>query len=232
MLNPFEPVHDYGSMLNRISFFNFVFALVAVALLRYDIRGIETVLAVVTVAAPVFGASINLGTVAAAAAVTLLSRMFKLHDLIERPLGIRKRFDVAAILLPLCAATGGTANAGVVRDIRRRRNELMRSTFYKYATLTAANVAIDKHFITMALEQWSWYWIVLEAAAISAMTGVVFLFFGPANVAAVLFMTTLGCGAALRALSVRCEEYALQEVEAILAEPTRKREVRTVFSAL
>jgi hypothetical protein len=108
----------------------------------------------------------------------------------------------------------------------------MRATFYRYATATGSSGAIDKHLIMMALDQWLWYWILIEGATISALTGLLFLLWGPANTAAVLFMGTLLTAAALRAVSIACEEYALQEVETILSDPARRKDVKATFSAL
>jgi len=229
--NPFEPVSDYPKMLNKLAFYAFWASLLLVTLTRHHIWRLEDALRKLDVGLPIADLSLPVGSIAVAFGWAFVSRVFKFHDRISDVLRIRLNFDVEAILLPLCAASGGLAKAGLVREITARRHPLMRETFYKYAS-SGGKAVIDSHYITMALDQWASYWIILEAATLAGLTAAAFLFFGPANVAALLLFGVLGAMLLLQLIRRQCAEYALQEVELILEDPERCAAVGGQFRAL
>jgi hypothetical protein len=52
----------------------------------------------------------------------------------------------------------------------------MGACFYKYASSTKPE--LDPHTITLALDNWSWYWILLEAISLGVPTAAVLFAFG------------------------------------------------------
>jgi len=145
-------------------------------------------------------------------------------------LGIRAHFDVEAILMPLALGAGVRLGADEIPKLRAERNQLMGDAFYEFAS--GSRPKIDRHYVTMALDQWSWYWVIVEAAVVLGITAVLLLIFGRALPAAVSELLLLGMLFVLARIRVGCVRYALNEVREILSDPARSLGVAGVFSAL
>jgi len=162
-LDFFKAVGDYPKMLNKIAVSTFTGTILAIWLLRYEVPALDNLLKPLSVPIKVFGdVNLPLGTILPALVVAALSRMFKLHDRISDIFRIRQRFDVGEILFPMAIASGASLSGDQIRAIRKNCKSMMYKVFYKYASSTAGKAVIDSHYITMALDQWCWYWIVLE----------------------------------------------------------------------
>jgi len=231
--NPFETVGDYPKMLIKIATSTFVAAILALALLRQQFAPVDKLLEPLSIPIPVAGGlDLPLGTVLPAFLLAGLSRIFKLHDRISDLFLIRQRFDVSEILFPLAIGSGASLNGDQIRAIRNGRESLMYKVFYKYASSTPGKAVIDSHYITMALDQWCWYWIVIEVTFLVFVLGATFLLTARYLLAATFFAGVLGAVGVLQLIRNLCSDYALQEVEAILEKPQRKLEVGEVFRAL
>jgi hypothetical protein len=231
--SPFESVGDYPKMLNRIAVSTFSASILAIIVLRWQVSGVDTALQPLSVSIPITsGFSLPFGTFLPAFALALLSRIFKLHDRISDALLIRYRFDVAEILFPLAIGSGAALNCHQIRAIRKERQSLMYKVFYKYASSTPGKSVIDPHYITMALDQWCWYWIVLESTFIALALALILLTAKRYFAAAILFGGVLVAVGILQVIRSQCSDYALQEVEAILEKTDRKLEVAEAFRAL
>ena len=106
---------------------------------------------------------LNLSGVVIAFVVALLTRMFQFHDRISDVLGIRRRFDLKNILIPLAKRVGSDVTEEKELKMAERRDELMHAVFYKYASSRAEKPLVDKHDIEHALNAWSWFWVLVEA---------------------------------------------------------------------
>jgi hypothetical protein len=106
---------------------------------------------------------LNLSGLVIAFIVAALTHMFHFHDLISDVFGIRRRFDRKTILIPLAKRVGSAITKDKEAKIAQRRDELMHSVFYKYASSRANNPLVDKHDIEHALNQWCWFWVLVEA---------------------------------------------------------------------
>lgn len=179
------------------------------------------------------GISIDAATFFISILVAVTTRVLKFHDLISKTLGIRRRFDTRHILLPLAAGAGAILNADQKKRVSRDRNRLMTRCFYRYAVAGQPDKSVvSQHDITMAIDQWSWYWVILESGTVLSAATATLLIGGahslvPATalVAAVFFLL-------LPVLQRGCERYAGNEVDQILQSEERKRQVRDEFSAL
>ena len=49
----------------------------------------------------------------------------------------------------------------------------MSKTFYQFASST--DPKIDSHYVTMALNEWCWFWIMLDTGLLLLALGVIFL---------------------------------------------------------
>jgi hypothetical protein len=231
--NPFATVDDYPGMLNKIPTFTFFASTLGLWLLRVEFTTLDAFLAPLNVPIPLLsGVSIPLGTVLPAFVVAFLSRVFKFHDRLSDLFRIRHRFDISAILFPLAIACAADLSVDQMRQVKKRREDLMYRVFYKYASSSPGKAAIEKHYITMALDQWCWYWIVLELCALAFFLAVVF-FVAQSYLLASLFLASvlLSIGV-LQLIRNLCVDYALQEVEEIAATSERRLAMAKEFRAL
>jgi hypothetical protein len=132
----------------------------------------------------------------------------------------------------MATASGATVSPDQIRSLKQNRNSLMYKVFYKYASSTKGKAVIDSHYITMALDQWSWYWIVLELAFLALLVAATLAGTKQYELAMWFLTGILVVIGLLQAIRKLCSDYALQEVEAILDDSTRRLEVAEVFRAL
>ncbi len=226
MPNIFGPVKDYPSMLTKISFFVFFASIAAIAILESQIPALAAILGSFSLAVPISGVPVPMGTIILAFLFTLFSRVIKLHDRLSDLLHIRSRFDVNEVLLPLAEGSGAKSD---IETVRHHRSKLMQSVFYKYMN---GDSAIQRHHVTMAFDQWSWYWILLELNFISVIVAVVLLIGGRLLPTALAIALILLVAYALYGVRASCARYAQREIDQILDDRARKREVAKVFDAL
>lgn len=231
-LNPFAPVSSYAEMLSKIAIWTFASSLGATVTLRWNCPEIDAFLGRLAVPVPIEDLNIPLGTALPAFAMALVSRIFKLHDRLSDVLGIRRRFDRQEILIPLAAATGSSLTVEQIQKVDSRRDELMGRVFYKYASSSADTSKIDVHYVILALDQWSWYWVVLEALFVMAISGGLLFFYGGAKLAVVAaWAVTAGIGL-LQLIRGSCAKYAADEIREILRIDGASAEIRKAFVAL
>ena len=145
---------------------------------------------------------------------------------------IRIHFDVDKILLPMCILSRASISRENYLRIKKNRSDLMGKVFYKFVSSTEGKAQIDRHLIVSALDQWSWYWIVLEAAVTFLLTSVIFIIFGNYMFGYWFLVSVLLFVSFSFIIYNNCERYALNEVKEILADQTRVDEVRSEFNAL
>ena len=124
---------------------------------------------------------LNLSGLAIAFGVAILTHMFQFHDRISDVLGIRRRFDREAILIPLFQRVGLTITQDKASEIRKHRDELMRAVFYRYASSRAESPLVDKHDIEHALNAWSWFWVCVEAVTYFGAGTIIAWWLGSSN---------------------------------------------------
>lgn len=143
-------------MLNKIAIFTFCESIAATALLRWHIPQVDSFLKPFSFMVGAEGFSFPLGTILPAFIVAFISRAFKLHDRLSDLFNIRLRFDVQEILKPMALAAGVTFSIEAIERLKNRRNKLMNDLFYQYASSTPGKAKIDGHYISLALDQWTW----------------------------------------------------------------------------
>jgi hypothetical protein len=203
-LNPFAPVSDYPSMLNKIALYTFGVTLLAGFCVYSRVPQIRPWLLPVEVAVPEFPVKVPMGVLLVAFGVAFLSRTVKLHDRISDVFGIRKRFDVEVILFPMAAASGAALTLDQQESVRNNRLNLMSKVFYRYATSSPGKAVIEAHAITMALDQWSWYWILVEADLIALITAALLYWNGRGSDSTVLLLGVLASIWCLLAVRREC----------------------------
>jgi len=228
----FGAVQNYPQMLRKIAVFTFLSSCLAVYVLRHQFDVVGKSLAPYSNKIPFLDFSVPLGTFVPAFVVALVFRICKLHDRLSDLFGIRQRFDTEYILRPLAAQSGVTPEKVDSPKIAKARRDLMSKTFYKYASSTPERSTIDTHYVTMALDQWSWFWIILESLTVASIVGIMLLITWKWIALLWVLGFMLVAGLLLWPIWRGCKVYAKQEVDQILADAKRKAEIAEVFDAL
>ena len=235
--NPFQTVSNYEGMLNKIAVYTFFVSLGAIALINAELGGVpkQVLSELLKTKIKIPGIEIQVALVFAIAAffVAWFSSTIKLHDRLSDLLGIRERFDLDCILFPVASASGVALSIAQQQTVRDKREELMRKVFYKYASSSPESPdRIEQHAITMALNQWASYWILVEASAVIFATGIALWVLGKCCVALVLWTIILAIIWSLQPIRTYCRGYARDEIQQILEKESRRNAVREVFNAL
>jgi hypothetical protein len=223
-----KTVRDYPSMLSKLWTFALVEGAFVAWLCWLRIPAVHAALG----SAPITFGGVQLPwlIVAVALAYATFVNMIKLHDRISDVFRIRHNFDVYRILLPLAVGTGVRLPTSKITEVSRQRQHLMRRAFYRYASSTKAE--IDQHDVTMALNQWGWYWICLEGAVAGAIGTIALAVASQFEAALLLFAGPVALLCIARLFYESCSGHALSEVDAILDDDARRAAVVKEFGAL
>jgi hypothetical protein len=175
---------------------------------------------------------LNISGFALALLVALASHVVQLHDRISDVLGIRKRFDTYEILMPLAHLVGANLTPQQTKIVRSRRDSLMRELFYRYASSRAEKPLVDKHDIEHALAAWSWFWVLIEAAAFLTLACIIAFSFGARNLSLWFLIVGVVCAILATVQRLRLGRYARPEIEAIASDYNASHDVRAKFDAL
>lgn len=231
--NSFQTVHNYSQMLNKISLYTFLFSLLAFYILSKQIEPIHDFLFQYPTKIEVYSIPLPLGLFLAAFAVAFIARIIKLHDRVSDCLGIRRRFDVKYIIMVMADSLGVSLSKAQTARLKIARDRIMRDVFYRYASSTESRAHIDPHDVTMAMDQWAWFWIIVEAQTVIILSAIVLLFAKKMFVVFILVVISVPISAVLLIYIWRkCKEYAQIEIQQILDDDTRKREIRDKINAI
>ena len=225
--NPFGTISSYKEMLAKIAIFTFVSTVAGLGLLSHQIPEVSSFFQQWPVKIPVEGLELPLFILVSGLVLAIVARIIKLHDRISDILGLRRRFDVAHILSPMATSVGVTANESVLKT---RRRELMRAVFYRYTS--SWQPVIDAHYVTMAMDQWSWFWVLVESIPIWVAVGVVLAVYERFVAAGLVGAGLVGAAIILTWSWSMSIKYAKQQVDEILSDGQRRQEVKGVLSAL
>ncbi len=233
-LYPLTPVTNYPSMLNRIFWFTSATALVAVWMLRLKLPGLDAQLHQIDFTLEFGGKKIVPipgGYLLPALAVGLGSRVFRIHGIIARWLGIRERFDIDVIIGDLARRSGVDLDQVPEEELAYHRHDIMRYGFYQF--VGGSNPQIDELLIYRALDLWSWFWIGVEATVVFVFASFVLLATGLYQPGLIALSSTLACAAiGLPAIRNECRRYAVAQVREIMADPMRAEQVRRAFDCI
>ena len=240
MLLPFIVIpKNYGDVLNKLAGFAFYETYIITTVLRSNptIDGfftkIESLGPVGKAVASIPGLTVvNITGLLIAVVVALLTNMFQLHDRISDLLGIRRTFDRKFILIPLARLVGVQVTQASERSIAAKRDELMRSVFYRYTSSKAERPLVDRHDIEHALNAWSWFWVFVEAVPYFAIGFIFAWSFDSGSLAKMLLGVSLFCMAISILQYLRLGRYARPQISRIANDASAAEEVRQRFDAL
>jgi len=228
----FSRTKNYSDVLNRIALCTFVTSLVLVHILRETIPSLGAVLSRLPEVGEIMGVKVSLGTILLALFIAFVLRAVRMHDRLSNLLGIRRNFDVQEILVPLAERTIGSPTGDTLVRIARERDRLMDQVFYQYVSSTRDRGNIDSHLIEGALDQWSWFWCLLETAALLIVTAFALAVSGAPDLAAILTVVVAGCVILMIGIRSLCGKNAAKQIEAILIDPERKAKIAEAFHAI
>jgi len=231
-LNPFSAATDYPSMLRKIAAYHFAIATFVVLFLWWQVPELAKAADRVPFTVEVRGNKFPFIVILVSLLTAFISRTIKFHDRLSDLFGIRQGFDVHSILIPMALAVGVQVSVPKIKSMFEKRKELMAKTFYAYASSGPEKAVIDRHYITIALDQWSWYWIVLEGTGLLLVGSVVLAVFGKFAAAYVLGGAAVLGFWLLSAIRSQCARYALQQVELIVDDSERCAAIARHFGAI
>jgi hypothetical protein len=235
----FSSPKNYGQVLKKLASFAFYETYFITLLLRANPRfdtflsGIESwgPIGKVVAIIPHYDV-LNLSGIVIAFFVALLTHMFQFHDRISDVLGIRKRFDLRSILIPLAQRVGYVVTKDKEAAIAQHRDKLMHAVFYKYASSAADEPLVDKHDIEQALNAWSWFWVFVEAVFYFGIGASIACWLGSKNLAMDFAIVSIVLLVIAFAQRVRLSNYARPQVDSIADDPTASYDVKKQFDAL
>lgn len=232
-MNPFSQPKNYDEMLFKIMVHTFAVSLSCVALVSHYWPSLWNFLhpSWLTFDIDALGLHrIPPAYIIVAFLISWLARVGKLHDRVSDLFGIRRRFDLHEILVPMAGGSGVPIDLDKQIRILKKRDEVMRRVFYSFASST--NPGIDQHLILTALDRWSWFWICIEATVICLAGFLVLLVVGVDHVAARLGLAVIVCILVSTQINRACASAAHAEIRAILDDPARLAQIAAIFNAL
>lgn len=229
-INPFGAVADYPASLNKIATGTFFAVLGGVLLIGWRIPAAHRLMSSLPVMITIGDWSVPLAAAIIALCIAVITRSLKWHDRISDIFEIRQQFDVSVILLPLAVGVGAQLSPVQLSRLKASRRDVMRSVFYHYTE--EQNPILTARSVTMALDQWSWYWIVAEVTSVALVTAVVLLGFGDANSGALLLLFVLAAMLLLQLIRNQCNQYAAGQVATLLADQAAAAAIRQEFLAI
>lgn len=231
--NPFGTVSNYSGMLNKVASATFFASAIALSIIMWQVPAARSgLLPSWTVKVPETDIKVPATIFLGAFAFAFIARIVKLHDRLSDLFGIRKRFDIDAILIPMACATGAAVSLDQQESLKKSRHKLMTDVFYRYASSGPGSAQIDQHTIQMALDQWSWHWVCVEAICVLFLASAVLTWYQRYGAALCLVFVNLLMLWLLQAIREFCRRYARDEIRQILDDASRSTAVRKAFDAL
>jgi hypothetical protein len=225
---PFDRPSSYGEMLNKIGMFTFLSALGLTWVVAYFAPSAAVFLRSQTTTVDILTLKVPLLYAVPAIIIAVLARIVRLHNKVSDLFGIRARFDLYRILIPLCGSLQISVDKEFRDKLRTHRQSVMKRTYYAYASFEEPE--ISKALVLSAIDLWTWYWILLESAVILAIAGIALAslqaYAGATLVFVVLFLATL----LFSTYDEICGKLADAQIEEIVANAERASHLKTEFS--
>lgn len=170
-----EATKSYSNMLSKITLSTTLFTFILLSIIFRKAPLIKDFLNTFDGDVCVFGINASITAILISILVGILFRSIKMHNCLAKLFGIRNRFDVEHILKPMAKKIGVELSDDQMVKLKSNREKLMDHVFYKYASSSSNSSKIDPHYIFMALDQWTWFWMFLEALLIALICSLVLI---------------------------------------------------------
>lgn len=108
--------------------------------------------------------------------IAVLFKIFRVYNLVFEGLGIRLRYDIRYILKPM-AESAEIDETDLDQKLKKNRKALMEKCFYKYASTEREKCKIEYHYVIKAMDQLTWFGIVLEMLTLTTIALIVCIFY-------------------------------------------------------
>ena len=221
----FDSPKNYSEMVEKIAKSTFVislFLLYFLTCMNSEFNSFMTQISF-NVEYEFIGIKLNLALLYLPLLIGIAEHIFKIHDKISTLFGIRNRYDkyvIAAKILIICK---------IKRNIKKLDShevkEILSKAFYKYASST--NPVIDQHYINLAINEWCWYWIVLDTTVLFLIIGILFLvikwsWFNLLVILAIFAFLLL----TMKLIKLQAEVYTKEEIRVIFSDKEREDEIK------
>ena len=170
----FGQPESYSDILQRVFYCTVVTSLICVFVLSCYSPAVKNFLEIVNLKADIgVVKGFKALYVLIPLAIAFASRFIKLHDKISDFFLIRHGFDKKHIILPIAKKVAYDLSSDISNE---KRNILMYKVFYAYAGFK--NPVIDVQLVRTALDNWGWFWVVVEASFMLFLTAIIFMFMG------------------------------------------------------
>ena len=224
----FGQPESYSDMLQRIFYTSVASGLICTVILSHASPSVKAFLDSVSTEAkigPLKG--LKALYVLIPLAIVLISRMLRLHDKISDLLRIRFLFDTRHLLFPLAKLSGHNLTKKLRKAISKNRVDAMYATFYIYAGFQ--NPVIDTQLVRTAADNWGWFWVLLESSFMFSVTGVILLVLYKSAYVQICLAVILVQMCLLLFEWYACRGSAKRQVDAILADASRRTDIHTYF---
>ncbi|MFA6283743.1 MAG: hypothetical protein WCV64_10415 [Desulfurivibrionaceae bacterium] len=104
--------------------------------------------------------------------IALISRVFLLHDKLQKIFGLRKLFEEKYILQSLAKNVELSLDGQQKYWMGVNRNDLLYQAFYPYASFK--DPVIDRQLVYTAADRWGWFWAAMESSFILLISSIIF----------------------------------------------------------
>ncbi len=227
---PFDRPTSYGEMLNKIGIFTFLSALGLTLVVAYFVPSIKAFLNSDPTTVEILTMKIPLLFVVPPAIIGLVARILKLHDRVSDLFGLRARFDLYRVLIPLCGALQISVDKGFRDKLSARRTSAMERTYYAYASFE--DPKISRALVLSAIDRWTWYWVLAETCVLLGIAATVLLVFRAYAGACLALITLLLAMLLFSTYYEACGRLADAQIEEMVAEPQRANELKAEFTQI
>jgi ABC-type multidrug transport system fused ATPase/permease subunit len=159
--------------------------------------------------------------------LSIFSRGVLLHNKLQKPFGLRKRFEQKYLLFPLANAVNFNLSGSRPRWLKKRQGELMGKTIYKFASFKSP--VIDPQLVMSVADRWGWIWVALESSFLLFITAIFVLF----TVGWVEFLIPFTPILLFSILAIiqwpELKKRAQYQIREIVSDPSRKKEIQETF---
>lgn len=227
---PFDRPKNYNEMLNKIGVSTFLLALGLTWIVARYVPKIGALLSSDNTEVDVLTLHLKILYVLPAAIIAVVARIIRLHNCVSTLFGIRARFDLYRILIPLSASVGVAINDDFRKLLRLNRVRAMQRAFYVYAGFEEPKISKDVVFA--AIEVWTWYWILLEFLVLLLLASGFLLIAGAYQPASLMILTLLvGTFIFLTHYNV-CGKKADQQIDLITSDASWSTVIRLELERL
>jgi len=227
---PFDRPRDYNEMLNKIGISTFFLAFGLTWMVSLYVPAIANFLSSAPLEAEVLSLHVKILYVVPAVLTALMARIIRLHNWISEVLGIRARFDLYHILIPLCGSVGLAVDRSFRDQLALHRRRAMERTFYAYASFE--DPTISKALVLGAIEVWTWYWILLEFVILLILTDAVLFIFRSYTAASFVSLALAPLVLLFLTCYPVCGKKVDAQIEQIISDTDRVNAIREQFVKL